>query len=88
MRRVSECTSLSIVPGASAQARMTMVGRGLGAVGSQLCRRWHRGRMNGAERSGKMLTALGKLGVEPDLWTSDAYSHCPTLGISGAAFVF
>ncbi|CAE7256535.1 unnamed protein product, partial [Symbiodinium sp. CCMP2456] len=51
-------------------ARMTMVGRGLGAVRSQLCRRWRRGRMNGAERSGKMLTALGNLGVEPDLWTS------------------
>eukprot|EP00439_Symbiodinium_sp_Y106_P041687 s4527_g5.t1 len=32
--------------------------------------------MNGAERSGKMLTALGKLDVEPDLWDADAYPHC------------
>ena len=83
MRPAAECTSLSIAPGASAQARMTMVGRGLGAevscVGDG---------MNGAERSGKMLAALGKLDVEPDLWDADAYPHCPTLGISGAAFVF
>ena len=33
--RASECTSMSIAPAASAQDRMRLVGRGLGAVGSQ-----------------------------------------------------
>ena len=55
---------------------------------SQLCRRWHRGRMNGAELAGGLLTALGKLDMEPYLWDADAYPHCPTLGISGQPLCF
>ncbi|CAE7928326.1 unnamed protein product, partial [Symbiodinium necroappetens] len=32
--------------------------------------------MNGAELAGGLLTALGKLDMEPYLWQADAYPHC------------